>query len=37
KKELGAALERGDALWEQHWNDAAAQTGRSRRKPASAA
>lgn len=23
KKELGAALQRGDALWEQHWNDAA--------------
>ncbi|MGJ7528150.1 MurR/RpiR family transcriptional regulator [Variovorax sp. GB1P17] len=23
KKEMGAALERGDALWEQHWNDAA--------------
>jgi DNA-binding MurR/RpiR family transcriptional regulator len=23
KKELGAALERGDALWEQHWNEAA--------------
>ncbi|MFM9927133.1 MurR/RpiR family transcriptional regulator [Variovorax sp. H27-G14] len=31
KKELGAALERGDALWEQHWNDAAAQAGRSRK------
>jgi DNA-binding MurR/RpiR family transcriptional regulator len=23
KKELGGALQRGDALWEQHWNDAA--------------
>ncbi|SFB69583.1 transcriptional regulator, RpiR family [Polaromonas sp. OV174] len=23
KKEMGAALERGDALWERHWNDAA--------------
>ena len=31
KKELGAALERGDALWEQHWNDSAAQAGRSRK------
>jgi DNA-binding MurR/RpiR family transcriptional regulator len=24
KKELGEALERGDALWEQHWNDTTA-------------
>lgn len=24
KKELGEALERGDALWEQHWNDSTA-------------
>jgi DNA-binding MurR/RpiR family transcriptional regulator len=31
KKELGEALERGDALWEQHWNDTAAQAGRSRK------
>ncbi|MDW5444920.1 MurR/RpiR family transcriptional regulator [Polaromonas sp. SM01] len=23
KKEMGAALERGEALWERHWNDAA--------------
>jgi DNA-binding MurR/RpiR family transcriptional regulator len=36
KKELGAALERGDALWEQHWNDAAAQAGRGSKKASSA-
>ena len=31
RKELGAALERGDALWEQHWNDAAAPAGPARK------
>jgi len=36
KRELGAALERGDALWEQYWNDAAAQAGRRSRKASSA-
>ncbi|WP_198086158.1 MurR/RpiR family transcriptional regulator [Variovorax sp. E3] len=41
KKELGEALERGDALWEQHWNDSTAaqpssrKAGRPARKKAS--
>lgn len=35
RKELGAALERGDTLWERHWNDQTAPSGLSR-KPASA-
>ena len=34
RKELGAALERGDALWEQHWNDVPAQP--SAKKPPAA-